>query len=675
MRWPWQRGEATAAADAAPPVPPAGWAFFPPLQRQLADAVPVTLRPTFVSSLATRTVPTSLGTMGHLVDGAAPAGAIGVDASALGPVQRVVAVELGLRHPPDGAPVAHVDEEVEDAAAPAQTAETRHAASGAQAASGAGTAPDADAEIQAFTEPEPGSGSSSPAEPGSGSSPPVETGLVGEAGRSGASPTLGEPRPSSRPAAPAQRRAGLGAPLGLETVQRRTAGADPARSSPVHGAEITPRRADSPPPAETPPAPAPVSATPPETSAETPPTALPLTAQLAPAADAGSPGRAVGVPPPPTEAPAVRPILQRAEGGIRPSASPAQIGRRESDPRASVQRQAGLGAPLASAVTQHAPAPAPIIAEADAPADQKAILEADAETSAIASPGAEPLRPSAPPLPLRSVPLVAARAIAPSLDASPLGPAHDTGRRGNVVVARAIRPDAPVQPGTADTSASPRTGAPTAGQWTRAHSPSAGGVPRSPASASAAADAPAAIADIAPMDGRLRPQPAVAASVSRSTHPVTPAGAFSTVTVERPHLATPTVQRAFGLPSLPSAPRIPSTPQIGSMPDLASLPGLSSLPDRPDIPSADELRERAGDAAPELAERVPGGAEAMRAASDTLTRAGQTLAPDGGAAGSTAAGSENVEQLVRRLYVPLVRRIKAELLLDRERRGIRIDGI
>ena len=39
------------------------------------------------------------------------------------------------------------------------------------------------------------------------------------------------------------------------------------------------------------------------------------------------------------------------------------------------------------------------------------------------------------------------------------------------------------------------------------------------------------------------------------------------------------------------------------------------------------------------------------------------------------AAGENVEQLVRKLYGPIVRRIKAELLLDRERRGIRIDGI
>ncbi len=133
------------------------------------------------------------------------------------------------------------------------------------------------------------------------------------------------------------------------------------------------------------------------------------------------------------------------------------------------------------------------------------------------------------------------------------------------------------------------------------------------------------------------------------------------------------VQRAFGLPSLPSAPKLPSVP---SMPSVPSLPDLPSLPDRPDLPSADELRERAAEAVPDLAEQVPGATEAMRTASDTLTRAGQALAPTAGGTGaSTSSGPENVEQLVRKLYTPLVRRIKAELLLDRERRGIRIDGI
>ena len=66
---------------------------------------------------------------------------------------------------------------------------------------------------------------------------------------------------------------------------------------------------------------------------------------------------------------------------------------------------------------------------------------------------------------------------------------------------------------------------------------------------------------------------------------------------------------------------------------------------------------------------------AARAASDAIGRPAQALASAAGAAASAAAGPEAVEQLVRRLYGPLVRRIKSELLLDRERRGIRIDGI
>ncbi len=72
---------------------------------------------------------------------------------------------------------------------------------------------------------------------------------------------------------------------------------------------------------------------------------------------------------------------------------------------------------------------------------------------------------------------------------------------------------------------------------------------------------------------------------------------------------------------------------------------------------------------------MPEAADAARSASDTLTQAGQALSPAAVGAGGTSAATENVEQLVRKLYGPLVRRIKAELLLDRERRGIRIDGI
>ena len=79
--------------------------------------------------------------------------------------------------------------------------------------------------------------------------------------------------------------------------------------------------------------------------------------------------------------------------------------------------------------------------------------------------------------------------------------------------------------------------------------------------------------------------------------------------------------------------------------------------------SADALRSTAADLAERPAEAL---SSAAPAAASALASA---------AASAIGGGPENVEKLARRLYGPLVRRLKAELLLDRERRGIRIDGI
>lgn len=107
------------------------------------------------------------------------------------------------------------------------------------------------------------------------------------------------------------------------------------------------------------------------------------------------------------------------------------------------------------------------------------------------------------------------------------------------------------------------------------------------------------------------------------------------------------------------------------MPDLPSVPDLPAR-----LPSADALRERAAEAIPDLTKEATDAADAARSSvSQAVAQTGQALSGIGGAPASAPAGSENVEQLVRTLYGPLVRRIKAELLLDRERRGIRIDGI
>lgn len=60
--------------------------------------------------------------------------------------------------------------------------------------------------------------------------------------------------------------------------------------------------------------------------------------------------------------------------------------------------------------------------------------------------------------------------------------------------------------------------------------------------------------------------------------------------------------------------------------------------------------------------------------------AGQTVlgAAATGPAGKQATGApavtpEQLEELAKRLTGPLIRRIKAEMLLDRERRGLRTD--
>jgi hypothetical protein len=50
-------------------------------------------------------------------------------------------------------------------------------------------------------------------------------------------------------------------------------------------------------------------------------------------------------------------------------------------------------------------------------------------------------------------------------------------------------------------------------------------------------------------------------------------------------------------------------------------------------------------------------------------------APGAGATGTPAAPNpEQLEELARRLVAPLARRLKAEMLLDRERRGLRTDA-
>ncbi|WP_438854743.1 hypothetical protein [Agromyces sp. M3QZ16-3] len=288
--------------------------------------------------------------------------------------------------------------------------------------------------------------------------------------------------------------------------------------------------------------------------------------------------------------------------------------------------------------------------------------------------------------------LTPARRIVPSLAASTPSAGGGVGSTPRVVAARVIAPDAgPSAPVQRDPATGTAPGAARANRMPggpdglgSTHHLDSGG------SAHAGSSVPL------PATGAIGPAHAEASaawtSAAEATVQRSAAGAGRRSTDSAPASSAPrgplAVQR-FGLPSMPSMPSVPSMPSAGDLPDLSTLrrrlPGMPDMPDLADaagdarsraeeaasgaiasareaVPSASELRERAEQAAGEA------GGAAAAALGGAATAAGAAL-------GGGATGPGEVEQLVRRLYGPLVRRIKAELLLDRERRGIRIDGI
>lgn len=161
--------------------------------------------------------------------------------------------------------------------------------------------------------------------------------------------------------------------------------------------------------------------------------------------------------------------------------------------------------------------------------------------------------------------------------------------------------------------------------------------------------------------------PAVVASVSRlSAPPPSAIGAVRPLTERMPvAAAVQTVgspgYRPVDLPTVVQ--RLPGVPSPGQFPA--------------DVPEVGQLGSRAAEAAEAASTATSGAAtsatDTVRDTADVVRTSAQALSPAAPAA--PGAAPENVEQLVRKLYGPLIRRIKAELLLDRERRGIRIDGI
>jgi len=107
MRWPWQRSNSPAPSgnqDLPAPVSPAGWAFLPPLQRTLGS-IELTTRPeTFPHELPAWRNPSFTGTLTHLVSRDAPSGVIDGDGAGH-PATVAGGPELSLAIAPRSTPV------------------------------------------------------------------------------------------------------------------------------------------------------------------------------------------------------------------------------------------------------------------------------------------------------------------------------------------------------------------------------------------------------------------------------------------------------------------------------------------------------------------------------------------------------------------------------------------
>jgi hypothetical protein len=90
----------------------------------------------------------------------------------------------------------------------------------------------------------------------------------------------------------------------------------------------------------------------------------------------------------------------------------------------------------------------------------------------------------------------------------------------------------------------------------------------------------------------------------------------------------------------------------------------------------DDGPSRVPAAAPPPAPDPPDPAPVVARAAEPAVSPGPPAGPSGaaGAAGAAAGAATDVEALAQRLFHPMLRRMKAELLLDRERRGMRTDA-
>lgn len=723
MRWPWQRPTpAPPPASTSQPPPPAGWAFLPPLQRHVSDAPPSTLSTGFVASLPTRVVPSRLGTMGHLVHADAPGGTIAaVDAGLGSPVQRAVVADLTLRPPAWGSARAATPSvsRVADAASSAphgigtSPAAERSAPGGEPERSVAlpagsshplaeepaaqdqesWTVPEAvDAAEPDETAPEePGAPASETASgvladrptPASGLAPlPLqrETEGPGRAATQAPAPRVPSPSPSA-PSAPATsgRRLGLGPPL--------RAGATEAGSTPVV------QRADGTPasPAARTPSPAGDARSAGERQVRMPDSgAAARSAGAAPdAAATWSPisPDPLDTPRPLVEAAGALPLVNRpgvgsggefVESGVD-DAEPPEVSAEE--PSASAELGPEPSAPL---IAQRALQPMLAAVTGAGPVARRSrAVAVVSDPPAVQRSEASP-RPDAPATNPPGEPAGAAAGSAA------------TPARGAVLgwIQRLVATGAPnaarhtptVQP----SAQTPAAAAPTSpSQASPSHSGAERPVAQRVQIRRASAGMPAhstdvhALAEGAGEMHRLAESTPLAASDSlvASASPVTSAMPAMPPT---PMASTPTratvsraVSRTAAGPAAPSIAPPPARPRA-PLPVAVAVAAAGAEP----VVQREAEASAAPAAAPEPIETSPATSattstaepassavpEAMATAAATASAAGVAAAPD-----TTSPAA--IETLAGQLYGPLVRRLKSELLLDRERRGLRIDGI
>ncbi len=103
----------------------------------------------------------------------------------------------------------------------------------------------------------------------------------------------------------------------------------------------------------------------------------------------------------------------------------------------------------------------------------------------------------------------------------------------------------------------------------------------------------------------------------------------------------------------------------GARPTEPATPALQATYE----PASPVTVSRAVDALTAGATEVP----IQRAEAPAAAPPGQPAGAGGGAGGG-ASSPEEVEALAQKLLAPMMRRIRAEMLLDRERRGLRTDS-